>query len=220
MGGTKKISSQQSRENTEIGPGDDAVQRVGEKPEGSDRAGICRKTEMIITSFIGRVIGRQVFLHALLGRDDFANRQPGKVKGALQPKQWYLGGGRFQAAFFSHALYYDYQNLTIVSTGGLTTFDGRKTDLLMELYLERIGVSRTSAAMQWQKSGMPVVLNFTDGPETFSETAFSFDTTQKCDRSGYSYSGCGYLTTINRKAEIPEHRFQPGTMLSDAGGCR
>jgi len=208
MGGMKKKSSQQSWKNTVNGQAGKNLQRVGLKTpgrRGSGHAGMYRQAETVITTLVGQVIGREIILHALLESADFAGMYPGKVRSASQPKQWNLGGVPFQASFLSHTLHYECQYLTIVSKGGFKTFDGRKTDLWMELSLERIGVSPGSAAIQWEKGCMPLVLNFDAGPETFIETAFSFDTDQESDTYGCSYSGCGFLTIINPKAGIPEH---------------
>ena len=220
MGGVKKISLQRPWENAVNGPVGDILLSAGQKPAESGHAGIYQRTEMVITTLVGQIIGRKIFLHTLLGSADFSDQYTEKGKSASQPKRWNLRGEPFQIAFFSHALHYDCQYLTIVSKGRLKAFDGRKTDLWMELSLERIGVSPASTAMQWEQNGMPLVVNFDAGPENLSETAFSFDTDQENDVFGCSYSGCGFLAIINHKAGITEYRHQSEEMLPYTGICR
>jgi len=152
-----------------------------------------RPTEIVLSTMVGGVIGRRVVLHALLGPADFMVPCSGKGFSQAAQKHWEIGLAPFQVSFLSHSLCSEFQYLTIVSEGSMRIADGREVDFRMELSLERIGVSLTSAAMQRAAGRGPLTLNFDSSPASLTEAAFSFDIDQEGDIHGGPYSGCGFL---------------------------
>ena len=157
-----------------------------------------RKREKIIAAMVQGVVGQRIVLHTLLGSEDFAGLHSGDDGSRPVPKQWKLGGAPFQVSLLSRSLYYECRHLTIVSKGALRIPDGRETRLWMELSLERGCVLPGSRGAE---DGMPLILNFAASPNSFAETAFSFDIDQDNDSYGCS-SGCGFVTIISPNVSI------------------
>jgi hypothetical protein len=157
-----------------------------------------REREKIIAAMVQGVIGQRILLHALLGCEDFAGLHSGVDGSRPVSKQWQLGGVPFRLSLLSHSLYYECRHLTIVSKGSLRILDGRETSVWMELSLERGCVLPGSSRVE---GGMPLILNFAASPNSFAETAFSFDIDQDNDSYGCS-SGCGFVTIISPNVNI------------------
>lgn len=147
--------------------------------------------DRVITKIVEAVIGRRIMLHDLLGLADFALLYSGKANNRPLWRYRHVHGAPFRVSLLSHRLDFDNQYLTIVSEGYIQIIPGVKIAVLMELSVERIGVSPQGAAMCWAEKREPLILTFDLGPEAFGETAFSFDIGEGGTRSGLA--GCGFL---------------------------
>jgi hypothetical protein len=83
----------------------------------------------------------------------------------------------------------------------------------MELSLERGCVPPGSRG---GKGGMPLILNFAASPNSFAETAFSFDIDQ--DNCGCS-SGCGFVTIISPNMNITSNHLTGSGIPSGLRGA-
>jgi hypothetical protein len=143
----------------------------------------------VITRMAQCVIGRRVVLHDLLDSADFASIYADREGSRPLWKYRHVSGGPFCVIFLAHDLQYTKPHLTIVSNGYLKLVHGREIPVLMELRLEKIGVSPIGAAMQRAEGREPPVLDFNVGPVSFCETAFSFD----IGDGPYGLTGSGFI---------------------------
>jgi len=146
--------------------------------------------DAVIARMVGVVIGRRVVLHDLLSPDDFAFIYAGKEGNRPLWRYRHVGGVPFHVALLSHDLQHTEVHPTIVSNGYLELARGREIPVLMEVCVDRNGISELGAVMQVDKRKEPLVLNFDLGPVSFQETAFSFDI---CGEGLYGLSGCGFI---------------------------
>ncbi len=150
----------------------------------------------VVTKMVEKVIGRHIVLHDLLGPDDFASLYSGKGTGRPLWRYRHDRGVPFRATLLRFDLDFKKKHMTVLSTGYLELVPGRKIPLLMELTVERIGVSLQSVVMRGGEKTTPLTFHFDSGPDVFSEIAFSFDIGE--GNRPYGISGCGFLAFPDR----------------------
>ena len=155
---------------------------------------ICRSMETVIAAMAGGIIGRRVSLHALLGclPDPFPEREACRS----QPGRWELGGGPFQVCFAAHSLHLESPNLIVVSKGDMQTKDGRRAQVLMELSLAPQVVTSVAMVLRRGEGEGPLSLYFAAGPQSLTETAFSFEAELEGNIGRCPCAGCGYLSIV------------------------
>ncbi len=191
MGGGKK----HRRDLVETGAArrcrDGALSHRGRRPTG---AGVVKQAGgamyAVITQVVAEIIGRRVILHELLGAADFASIYAGKEGGRPLWRYRYDSERPFGITLLSHELRYGKRQLTIFSDGYLELAQGRGLPLLMEVCVDKDGVSQSGAAVRKEEK-KTLAFSFDFGPATFFETAFSFDIIKEV--GPYGLTGCGFV---------------------------
>lgn len=199
MGGKRNVSLPLSWAIATKGSAGTALQEAERPAETSGQLSLTerRQKEMLLSTMVGGVIGRRVLLHPLLDPADFAQPCSGQAFNIPPPPLCGVADVPFRVSFLSHCLFTAFECLTIRSEGCMNIACGHKADFQMELSLERISVSLTSAAMQWTRGCEPLTLNFNSSPLILTEAAFSFDIHPEGTAHEGTCSGCGFLVIMN-----------------------
>jgi hypothetical protein len=170
---------------------DGAFSYKGRSPTGK---GMMKQTSgamsAVITQVVAEIIGRRVILHELLGAADFASIYAGKEGSRPLWRYRYDSETPFGITLLSHKVLYSKRQLTIFSDGYLKPAHGKGLPLMMEVCVDKAGVSQSGAANQKEEK-RSLTLRFDYGPATFFETAFSFDIIKNV--GSYGVTGCGFV---------------------------
>ena len=127
-------------------------------------------------------------------------------------------GQQLAFSFVSQSSHYEYERVSVCSSGSVSLADGRKIDFSLELNMERESLVRESVA--WQSAGSilmdPLTFNFDCDLRSLVNRSFQFD--MNCDGSLEEFSslapGTGFLALdLNNDKQINNGRelFGPST---------
>ncbi len=127
------------------------------------------EADEVMERMVEEVVGQQVRLRR---SDGLGNRENVSLNKPLNPP-----GKQVSFSFASHSLQYEYERVSVHSSGAVQLDDGRSIDFSLELTMERESLVRESVA--WQAAGRvlmdPLVLNFDCDLRGLSNKKFQFD---------------------------------------------